>query len=322
MGTRNRFALVAVWALCAGIAYALTSRFLHLLPLISSDTAVTSRTLTNWVELVIMGAGAVVGAWWTLCLTLALVADFNSGARRNPWRKAFDALAPRLVKSLVAAIAGASIVAGIAPAGAAPAHNTDSVGASQRIGVIASPSTLHLGFVKTHKAPTQVQATAPSARMAATDTPASVRGDAPHQESLAKGTPVSLGFLSTEHSSNAPEPAAKQPQTNSAVSASAQTQSAGAQAEPSKPSQTVNRMESAPTEETRSPKPTSRAKAYTVQPGDSLWSIAQSRLPQGATNSEIATAWSAIYESNRAVIGDDPDFLPTGITLAFPSSTA
>lgn len=50
---------------------------------------------------------------------------------------------------------------------------------------------------------------------------------------------------------------------------------------------------------------------YTVQPGDSLSSIA--RRFYG-----IGRGWGAIYEVNRGVIGDDPDRLSIGLELVIP----
>lgn len=47
---------------------------------------------------------------------------------------------------------------------------------------------------------------------------------------------------------------------------------------------------------------------YTVQKGDCLWDIAQEYLGEGML-------WSALYETNKVVIGDNPDLLYVGITL-------
>ncbi|NNH24830.1 PCRF domain-containing protein [Pseudokineococcus marinus] len=47
--------------------------------------------------------------------------------------------------------------------------------------------------------------------------------------------------------------------------------------------------------------------AVVVVRGDTLWDIARRHLPPGADDAEVAAAWPAWYETNRAVVGDDPD---------------
>jgi LysM repeat protein len=54
---------------------------------------------------------------------------------------------------------------------------------------------------------------------------------------------------------------------------------------------------------------------YTVQPGDSLWSIASRTLDTSATNAEIVAESNRIYQLNRVRIGPDPDLLAVGIVL-------
>jgi len=53
-------------------------------------------------------------------------------------------------------------------------------------------------------------------------------------------------------------------------------------------------------------------RTYTVQEGDTLFDIARYELGK-------ASRWSEIYELNRDVIGEDYDYLPTGLQLALPS---
>jgi hypothetical protein len=55
-----------------------------------------------------------------------------------------------------------------------------------------------------------------------------------------------------------------------------------------------------------------------VRPGDCLWSLARHDLPPGASASEIATRWRAIYAANRDVIGSDPDVVEPGQRLRLP----
>ena len=58
--------------------------------------------------------------------------------------------------------------------------------------------------------------------------------------------------------------------------------------------------------------------AYTVVPGDCLWSIAAHRLPPTASAAEIDRAWRGIYEANRAVIGSNPSLILPGQILELP----
>ncbi len=56
----------------------------------------------------------------------------------------------------------------------------------------------------------------------------------------------------------------------------------------------------------------------TVQPGDSLWSITEARLPPHAGAAEIDAGWRAWYSANRTLIGDDPDLILPGWQLIAP----
>ena len=63
-----------------------------------------------------------------------------------------------------------------------------------------------------------------------------------------------------------------------------------------------------------------------VQPGDSLWELAEHDLAaRGATppsNAEIAHAWPAWWAANRDVVGDDPDLLHPGTRLTPPLASS
>lgn len=59
------------------------------------------------------------------------------------------------------------------------------------------------------------------------------------------------------------------------------------------------------------------ATTYIVQPGDSLWRIAQLHGADG--ESETSTAWPRWYELNRDLIGPDPDLIHPGQVLRVPT---
>jgi LysM domain len=52
--------------------------------------------------------------------------------------------------------------------------------------------------------------------------------------------------------------------------------------------------------------------SYTVQPGDSLFSIAQQAYDDG-------NVWQVIYNANKQVIGTDPDHIVPGEVLFIPA---
>ena len=61
---------------------------------------------------------------------------------------------------------------------------------------------------------------------------------------------------------------------------------------------------------------------HVVKPGESLWSIAATTLPAGASTVDIAASSAAWYDSNRAVIGANPSLIHPGQDLAAPDADA
>jgi hypothetical protein len=60
------------------------------------------------------------------------------------------------------------------------------------------------------------------------------------------------------------------------------------------------------------------AEAVVVKPGDSLWSIASSRLGEHPSASAVAAEWPRWYVANRDLIGPDPDLIRPGERLIPP----
>ncbi len=58
-----------------------------------------------------------------------------------------------------------------------------------------------------------------------------------------------------------------------------------------------------------------------VRRGDTLWSIAARHLGPHPSEAEVAHAWPAWFDTNRAVVGDDPDLLLPGQVLRAPEVT-
>lgn len=57
---------------------------------------------------------------------------------------------------------------------------------------------------------------------------------------------------------------------------------------------------------------------HVVKRGDTLWDIAKSRLPEGASAAQINHEWQRWYEHNKQVIGEDPDLILPGQVLEAP----
>ncbi len=62
-----------------------------------------------------------------------------------------------------------------------------------------------------------------------------------------------------------------------------------------------------------------------MQPGDSLWAIAEARLEEQAggevSDAEVAQAWPSWWQANREAVGDDPDLLHPGTPLVPPTDS-
>lgn len=56
-----------------------------------------------------------------------------------------------------------------------------------------------------------------------------------------------------------------------------------------------------------------------VTAGQTLWSLAAQRLPDTATDAQIAHAWREIHAANRSTIGDNPDLIHPGTRLRLPA---
>ncbi len=59
-----------------------------------------------------------------------------------------------------------------------------------------------------------------------------------------------------------------------------------------------------------------------VRNGDSLWRIAERRLPPTASSGEVAALTWRLYALNRPLIGDDPDLIYPGTTLSTPEGSS
>ncbi len=61
------------------------------------------------------------------------------------------------------------------------------------------------------------------------------------------------------------------------------------------------------------------ASRLVVRPGDTLWDLAETRLPASAPAVAVAGQVERMYHRNRAVIGPDPDLIRPGQRLVSPA---
>jgi LysM domain len=82
-------------------------------------------------------------------------------------------------------------------------------------------------------------------------------------------------------------------------------------------------QESTPSATVMETRPMSEAVSrVVVNPGDSLWSIAQKHLGPEATPQQVDDSVAEIYTLNRGVIGDNPDLILPGWELSVPAASA
>jgi|GEM_PF-3098368 len=318
MGTRNRFALVGFFLASALVSFLLTTRCVALAPKLLEHEAIASRAITNWVGAGVMAIGAVAAAWWALCFALAFCAlAARTGSRvKHGFSALFERFSPRLLKIVVATVTGATVSISALPAGAATINDPGTThSASAYSATTYSGPTLHLGF--TDGAVTSTEASVSTAANASTEANVTTENQAVSSPSL------QLGFLaptgqpeSTAQIDPAaqPEPTA-QPENVSVTGHVNTTSEIAANTSASTTVDITNDTAVDITNDTAAGT-TSDAATYTVAPGDSLWSIAQAQLPDGASNAKIADAWHALYEANKNVIGNNPDFLSVGLVLS------
>lgn len=74
-----------------------------------------------------------------------------------------------------------------------------------------------------------------------------------------------------------------------------------------------------PSEAAALPAPSVPGRTVVVHAGDCLWELARQHAPGAASDLDVARLTQAWHETNRAVIGPDPDLLHPGQVLAIPT---
>lgn len=254
------------------------------------DLAQTSHgheTLIIWVLLGLAGIGALLCLYlaliWGLATTILLAGPASrTGAALLGLLRI---LAPRLARRLAsgAAIATAATALTLAPGMAAQ----DPFMTDPDVGTIPVSQTTELFSAK-------LPSTDPAPEAAA---PGSNGQGAGGTDSSAPLPPLGWG------SGSAPEATGTAAEVAAQRTPGASTSDAGA------PGSGPNGSAPVP------------LRTVVVHQGDSLWSISDGLLGSGASApAEIAAAWPLLHNTNRDVIGDDPDHLRPGQELTVPTT--
>ena len=121
----------------------------------------------------------------------------------------------------------------------------------------------------------------------------------------------------------APEPVVTTPPPAPAVTAAPRTPVAGPTPSTVPPAARPARATPPPVNRP-SPAPITAA-AVVVEPGDTLWSLAEASLRSSGTpptDRQVAQAWPRWWAANREAVGDDPDLLLPGTVLRPPAGSA
>ena len=228
----------------------------------------------------VLASAALVGVCWLALSVLLELLALVPGALGRGARRVADLVTPRVVRRAAGALLGVGLVAGLAPGAsvAAPVVSLARVGGAPAPGV---------ADVKQAAAST---ATRPAVTAAA--------------EPDIAGPPLpDPGFSALPDPGWAPTSPVPRSTPGGWV--------------PTRPT-----VRTQPDVRVLSPSPrstvSSRPSEVVVRRGDSLWSLAARHLGPDASDAEIAQAWPAWFETNRAVIGDDPDLLRPGQVLRPP----
>jgi hypothetical protein len=248
---------------------------------------VNSAALAAWVGL----------GWFCLVAALAL-ASRVPGASGRLCGAISRRLTPRLLRRLVEAAIGISIVAGPLAGGSAFANPVASTPA-------ASTPAASTPAASTPAAPTPV-ASAP-----ATSAPAASATPAASEDPVASANSIWLD-RPTSHVTSAPTDQAPIQLDRPAATFVASAPRPMVVRTPAGPATLIAGSPH------RDVGDRSADDSYVVRRGDALWDIAARHLGPSATAVDIAREWPRWYQANRAVIGDDPSLIRPGELLVPP----
>lgn len=225
------------------------------------------------------GAAAALTAWLTTCLVLTLAA-LLPGEVGGLARRSRDRLTPVVVRRWVAVVLGASV-------GGACVLPGPAVAAVRSNGPTTEVVAPGPGW---SSVPVTAPTTLPAPGFAPTDSSGSAR---PRPAAPVPGWSVASPRAAVRQASPPPTPGwvPRRPPTRHRTDA-----------------HLLTGRDRGGTEDA----------AVVVRRGDTLWSIAATRLGPEATDAEIARAWPLWHSANAAAIGGDPHHLLPGTRLVPP----
>lgn len=241
------------------------------------------------VGVLVLGAGAGAAAWtsWWLLLAACCLVAAHVGNRRVRLERVTLALAPAVVRRILATALGASIALG-----ALPAHAQD-----------ASP-VADIGW----------QITSAPLAPGTSATPHSATED-PLEEAPSRA--LAPAARHAGKSARSSTPATSRPSTTTTRPAAQHARQADAGPARAAATQTSGQTDTGPARAAA----TAGARTVTVRAGDTLWSLAGAELGPGATDAEVAATWPLWHVANRDVLADNPHLIRPGDVLTIPSST-
>ncbi len=247
----------------------------------------------RWVELGVVAGGAVAAAWLALSalLALACVAAACLGRSWHTGEAALRRIAPGAVQRMARTAVGVGVGAGLVlvPATAYATPGADELPAPPPP---AATVPLDLGWQPTSEVVDAVDTSAAPEALAGTETKPSATELAPAV--VEPAAPVERKEVERND-------VARNDVDRSEVELTASTTAAPTSAEQHRPHQGADDG------------------TVVVHRGDTLWSIAAATLHGDATDTEILRAVVRWHETNRDVIGGDPDIILPGQVLRAPA---
>ncbi len=224
-------------------------------------------------------AGWLALAWLTLAIMLE-AATALPGAIGNSAHSVADYLTPKLLRKLLQAALGVSVLAGPLAASSAMAVDRSPVVATASPTTSAPPAQLSLDR------PESFSSGGPTAGLPSLDRASAPTPTSSITPKLSSGAPPAESSL--PYVAPAPPPPRNLADVGSAALLSGSAHRA------------------------------LDDNSYVVRRGDALWDIAARHLGSDATAADIARAWPRWYATNRAVIGADPSVIRPGEILHQP----
>ncbi|PFG40644.1 LysM domain-containing protein [Georgenia soli] len=304
-----------------------------------STGAVDVGDLADVVSVLLLWAGCAAAAWYFATCTAVVAALLartvgagTAGLERAVRRWGFPLLRRTLLSTMAA---GASLSLSVGAAGAAQsAHEAPlpqdlgwgastpstpppvgaQLGAAIRTtadgpaGGETSPSPASTSPPTTAPPPLAATTEEPAARTSATAEPSARSGrDSPSAHAAPRGTSAPTTAERATTPALAPPAAGQAPSDPSAGGPSEGSPSTGS---PSAGSPSAGSASGG------------QRSTYLVQPGDSLWSIAEAHLGPAPADADVALAWPRWYAANRSDVGPDPHLIHPGQLLHVPDEEA